>query len=73
MTKKKKSEHEVPENLDFEAAMEQLQALVTAVESGELPLQEALNSFEKGSLLARHMRKILEDAEQRVEELSGAE
>ena len=46
-----------------------LEAVVAALESGELPLEEALRKFEEGVTLARQGEKILESVEERIEAL----
>ena len=53
----------------FEAAMEQLEGIVDRLESGELPLEEALSSFEQGVALSRQCAAQLESAERRIEVL----
>ena len=53
--------------LTFEAGLEQLEAIVKEMESGELPLERALELFERGMKLSETCRKQLEDAETRVE------
>ncbi len=54
----------------FEDAMRELEALVTRLESGDLPLEEALAAFEQGIGLVRLLTEKLSRAEQRVEILS---
>jgi exodeoxyribonuclease VII small subunit len=53
----------------FEAGLEQLERIVKEMESGELPLERALDLFEKGMELSASCRKQLEEAETRVEVL----
>ena len=53
--------------LSFEAGLHQLEAIVKEMESGELPLERALELFERGTKLSDACRKQLEDAETRVE------
>ena len=53
----------------FEAAMEELEAIVDRLESGELPLEDALASFEQGVALSRQCASQLESAERRIEVL----
>lgn len=53
--------------LSFEAGLQQLEAIVKEMESGELPLERALELFERGMKLSETCRKQLEDAESRVE------
>lgn len=59
--------------LNFEAAMEQLQAVVQKLEGGNLPLEEALKQFEEGVRLTRACQEQLFAAEQRVEILMKAD
>ncbi len=51
----------------FENALQQLEQIVSRLESGELPLEEALNEFERGVQLARSGQQTLQAAEQRVQ------
>ena len=53
----------------FEADLEALDAVVDDLEEGELGLDESLKRFEEGVALARKLRKRLDEAEGRVEEL----
>lgn len=50
----------------FEAALAELETLVARLEEGELTLDEALDTFERGMRLARTCQRTLEEAEQRV-------
>ena len=51
----------------FEAALAELEKLVARMESGELPLEEALRSFERGVQLARECQSALQSAQQKVQ------
>jgi exodeoxyribonuclease VII small subunit len=51
----------------FEAALAQLEALVTRLESGDLPLDEALRTFEQGVRLTRECQSALAAAQQKVQ------
>ena len=53
--------------LPFEAGLQQLETIVKEMESGELPLERALELFERGMKLSEACRKQLEEAETRVE------
>ncbi len=55
---------------DFEAAMAELEAVVARLESGDVPLEEALTTFERGVALTRACQSALAIAEQKVEKLS---
>lgn len=52
---------------DFEAALENLEELVEAMEEGELTLEESLKAFEQGIKLTRECQLALEQAEQKVQ------
>ena len=54
-------------HVDFEKALQDLEALVEQMESGELTLEESLESFEKGVKLTRDCQKLLTEAQQRVD------
>ncbi len=51
----------------FETSLEQLEHIVSRLESGDLPLEEALGEFERGVQLARAGQQKLQQAEQRVQ------
>jgi exodeoxyribonuclease VII small subunit len=53
----------------FEAGLEELEKVVRELESGDLPLEKALELFERGVQLSEACRKQLEEAETRVEVL----
>ena len=53
--------------LSFEAGLQQLESIVKEMESGELPLERAIELFENGMKLSDACRKQLEEAETRVE------
>ncbi|HJR76673.1 MAG TPA: exodeoxyribonuclease VII small subunit [Nitrospiraceae bacterium] len=51
----------------FEQAMARLEAIVTELEKGELPLDDSLRIFEEGIRLSKTCLKMLEEAERKVE------
>ncbi len=53
--------------MNFEQALGELEALVTAMESGEMTLEESLLAFETGVRLTRECQQILQQAEQKVQ------
>jgi exodeoxyribonuclease VII small subunit len=57
------------EDLPFEEAFEQLEAAVTALQDGQMPLERALHYYEEGMKLAQHCNELLQKAELRVQEL----
>ena len=55
--------------MSFENGLQQLEAIVKEMESGDLPLERALELFEKGMKLSDTCHKQLQEAETRVETL----
>jgi exodeoxyribonuclease VII small subunit len=52
---------------DFERSLAELEGLVERLERGDLPLEEALKTFERGVELTRHCQTSLQAAQQKVE------
>ncbi len=52
---------------DFEHALAELESLVERLERGDLPLEEALRTFERGVALTRHCQTALKAAQQKVD------
>lgn len=61
------------EALTFEDGIRLLERLVQAVESGSLPLEKAITSYEKGAVLLKHLKGKLSGAEERLKVLRGGE
>lgn len=55
---------------DFEQSLAELEALVDALEAGDLSLEQSLTSFEKGIALTRTCQAALNEAEQTVKILT---
>ena len=53
----------------FETSLAELETIVGRLESGDLPLDESLELFEKGIKLSRECRTRLTNAERRIEVL----
>jgi exodeoxyribonuclease VII small subunit len=58
---------EIEKPASFEAGLDELEKIVKEMESGELPLERALQLFEQGMQISESCRKQLEAAETRVE------
>jgi exodeoxyribonuclease VII small subunit len=56
----------------FEAAIAELEALVSQMESDKLPLEQSINAYKRGAELLQICQKSLSDAEQQVRILSEA-
>jgi len=54
---------------DFESSLAELEALVARLEQGDVPLEEALKTFERGVALTRQCQTALRTAQQKVEVL----
>ena len=53
--------------IDFEKALAELESLVARLERGDVPLDEAMRTFERGVALTRHCQACLQAAQQKVE------
>lgn len=51
----------------FEEALGELEALVEAMENEQLPLEQLVTNYEKGSKLLSHCQQVLESARERIE------
>jgi exodeoxyribonuclease VII small subunit len=56
-------------DLPFDQALAELQAVVSKLETGGLPLEESIALYERGVALHDHCARLLGDAEQRVQRL----
>lgn len=57
--------------LSFEQGMEELEALVSALEKGEMTLDQSFSAYEKGVALLGELRAQLKAGEGRVMVLTG--
>jgi exodeoxyribonuclease VII small subunit len=55
--------------LTYEAALAELDTLITKLEGGSIALEEAIGAYERGVVLAQHCAELLERTEQRVNQL----
>jgi len=55
--------------LKFEEAMQRLDEIVAAMESGAIGVEESIAKYEEAMALAAHCRRILEEAEQRIQKI----
>lgn len=56
---------------DFETALAELEALVSSMESGSLPLEQSLVAYRRGAELTRICQERLSQAEQQVKVLES--
>ena len=55
-----------PESLSYEAARDELIAIVKTLESGQAPLEDTLAMWERGEALAQRCETWLDDARARL-------
>ena len=53
--------------------MAELELLVEKMESGQLPLEESLFAYQRGTELLKFCEGVLKDAEQKIKVLDGGE
>lgn len=58
-------------DLTFEQALAELDGLVRSMESGELPLDDAMAAYKRGAELAKYCQSKLAAAEQQLKVLDG--
>ncbi len=54
----------------YEESIKRIENIVAKLEGGSLPLDEALKLFEEGTKLVSYCSKSLDEAEQRITELT---
>ncbi len=64
------SKNKIPQN--FEASIAELEAIVGEMESGQLPLEQSLNAYKRGTELLQVCQKSLVEVEQQVRILTEA-
>jgi exodeoxyribonuclease VII small subunit len=58
------------DQLSFERAIEELEAIVKRLEDGKVPLEESVTIYERGEVLKRRCEHLLRQAEARVEKIA---
>lgn len=59
------------EQMTFRQAMDELGQIVNALEGNSLELEESLKRYERGVALLRSLRRRLDGAQQKVDQLMG--
>ena len=57
------------DDLTFEAALEELEGIVTQLERGDVELEKSIEIYERGAALKQHCEKKLQTAQLRVEQI----
>lgn len=55
----------------YEDGMRELEQIVEQLERGETPLEESFKAFERGMKLSEKLKKILNDGDARIRELTA--
>lgn len=66
-------DNDIPEDIrkmTFEDALQALEEIVKGLESGEVKLDTAISSYERGAALKRHCEKKLREAQAKIEKIS---
>ena len=69
MARKTEPKRRPPEEMSFEQATEELEAIIERIESGEIGLEESLAERRRGESLIRRCRAILDAAEQELKQI----
>ncbi|NML26583.1 exodeoxyribonuclease VII small subunit [Zoogloea dura] len=56
----------------FETAVSELESIVQEMENGQLPLDQALASYQRGTQLLRQCQDLLSNAEQSIRVIEAA-
>lgn len=57
----------------FEAAIKELESIVSQMESNQLPLEQSLSAFKRGTALLQFCQQTLNNVEQQVRILNDAQ
>lgn len=60
---------ELEKEQSFEEAMEELERLVEKLEEGDVPLEEAINTYKKGMELSKYCHDKLKNVEEQLAEI----
>ena len=58
------------ENMNFEEALQELENIINKLEAGEVPLDETITLYERGSELKKYCEKKLQSAEEKIQRIS---
>ncbi len=73
MSEKETGNLEDSQQLSFEEALAELEAIVDRLESGEVSLDDAISSYARGMSLKQQCQQRLEEARLRVEKIKLSE
>jgi len=56
--------------LSFEQALQELEKIVRHLETGDIPLEDSISSYERGVQLKQHCESKLKDAQLKIEKIT---
>tara|TARA_B100001758_G_C17810073_1_gene304048 strand:- start:39 stop:272 length:234 start_codon:yes stop_codon:yes gene_type:complete len=63
----------VSKNLSFEEALKELEEIVNSLERGDVSLEDAIEAYERGSMLKNQCEKRLKEAKMKVEKIQSSQ
>ncbi len=63
----RKKNPEIADSLSFEDALASIEEIVDSMEAEQLPLEDLVTQYEKGSVLLKHCESVLSSARKRIE------
>ena len=60
-------------NLSFEEALKELEEIVNSLERGDVSLEDAIEAYERGSMLKNQCEKRLKEAKMKVEKIQSSQ
>lgn len=73
MAKPPASQDAAPLPATYEAALQELEALVARLDAGQLPLDELLTAYQRGAELLQFCRAKLDAVEQQIQVMDNGE
>lgn len=64
------SEEKPIEEMSFEEAIREFESVVSALDRGDVPLEDSIKLYERGSKLKAHCEAKLKKAEEQVEQIT---
>jgi len=61
------------QDMSFEDAIQELETIIDKLESGEVPLDETISLYDRGSELKKYCEQKLQTAEEKIQRISKKE
>lgn len=63
----------MPKKKTFEENLQELEAIVTKLENGDVALEDAIETFQQGMILSKELQKTLDSAEKTLVKVMQAD